>query len=417
VSTPPPTAPRGTPAGPASGPGGDGSLFGAEMQLLLQCARVQLDRAHRARIAHLVEGSIDWHRMLEITLRHKMLPFVGTHLRGDPARIPAGFQQRIMQLMLENAQRMLRIVGELVEVRRVLEAAGVASVPYKGPVLGAQVYGSAALRQAGDLDLLIHHRDQQRARDALVSLGYRPRHTLTQGGEAFMVASRYSTVYDHDSAAEIELHWAFTNKDIALALSLEDLEPNLVPVPVGGATFSGFGAEDLLIILCVHGSKHRWDRLEWLCGVAEAVRRSPAINWPRLLDRATELGVRRMLLLGLLIAHDLLEAPVPSEVLLRARADATVVELARQVPSLLTSELEGEDADSLPTDIFRYKLRERRRDQVRFVLYRLTTPSRPESWSTVSIGPVLLPLHAFVRPFRLVMRLGPVLRRYLATHR
>jgi hypothetical protein len=388
-----------------------------ELQLLRVVARVRLGDEHRSRLHRILEQGVDWDRLWRSAIRHKMLPLLAVHLREHPEGVPPEVLEALGRYSLTNASRMLRIARETAELVAGFGREGILAVPYKGPILGAQLYGSAGLRQSGDLDLLVSSRDVPRARRLLASRGYRPRHRLSPGGDVFMMRSRYSEAYQHSAGAPLELHWAFTNRDIALSLSLEDLVPALQPVSVGGAELPGLGREDLLLVLCVHGAKHRWDRLEWLCGLAEAIRRTDSFDWDRLVGRATRLGVRRMLLLGLVLAHDLLEAPVPEHVVRIARQDPAVSHSAALVPGFLSDEAICAEAGSLPTDLFRYRLRERRRDRLRFIVYRFTTPSQPERWSAVTVGPWVVPTHWVTRPLGLPRRLVPATRSYLASLR
>ncbi|MCA9471117.1 MAG: nucleotidyltransferase family protein [Nitrospira sp.] len=46
-------------------------------------------------------------------------------------------------------------------------------------------------------------------------------------------------------------------------------------------------AEELLLILCVHGSKHVWEELKWVCDVTELIR-AQQIGWMRLLQLAED---------------------------------------------------------------------------------------------------------------------------------
>jgi hypothetical protein len=383
-----------------------------ELALLLCCARLVQSPEQRARASRLVAGPMDWDLVFDLGARHKLLPLLALHLREQDAVVPGHVRDRLRTYSLQNAGRVLLVVGELIGILRSFEQAGIQAVPYKGAALAAQLYGNLALRPAGDIDIVVRRDDVSRARAVLSARGYQPRHTLGTGGEAFMVRSRYSEDFSGPTRHPVELHWGFTNRDIAFPLDLDALSPRLESIRLGPHAVLAFALDDLLLLLCVHGSKHRWDRIEWICGVAEAVRRGGELDWNALLDRAGHLGVRRMLLLGLLLAHDHLGAPVPSPVLSRARRDPTVPGLATRVPPLWLEPSEGDESGSLPTDLFRLGLRERFRDRARFVLYRLTTPSQPERWSTRTIGGVMLPLHAFTRPLRLLRHLGPALRWY-----
>jgi hypothetical protein len=94
-----------------------------------------------------------------------------------------------------------------------------------------------------------------------------------------------------------------------------------------------------------------------------------------------------MLLLGSLLAHELFDAPLPGEVLRQIRSDRSLSGLVSEVFAVLVDDTaefgQGED---LATDIFRFRMRERAGERIRFALYRLTTPSNPAEWRVVSIG-------------------------------
>ena len=81
---------------------------------------------------------------------------------------------------------------------------------------------------------------------------------------------------------------------------MKGLWRRLVPVSYAGATIKSLPLEDLIIYLCMHGSRHSWERLAWICDVAELVRLNPDTDWNKLLDQAASLGGQRMLGLGLI---------------------------------------------------------------------------------------------------------------------
>jgi hypothetical protein len=384
------------------------------MQVLLCCARRSMTPEHAVLLRSLVRPGIDWDRLMLLARRHNMLPLLYWHLRAEMHAIPAQRAERLQHAFLGNAGQMLKLAAELLELATLFSQQRISMVPYKGPALGADLYGNLALRQSVDLDLLVARRDVVRARALLVALGYQPRHVVSRWGEEFMLRDRYSEEFAHDSRATLELHWAFTNGDVDLPLDLDALAPRLRSIRLGGGTVSVFGREDMLLILCIHGCKHRWERLEWLCGVAETLRGSSHdLDWDALLGRASSLGVRRMLSLGVLLAHDLLEAPAPERFLHVARSDRAVARLAARVPVLFIADPVYEDGvATLASDIFRLELRERFRDRLRFVWYRLTTPSSPESWSGITVGALPVPMHGILRPLRVLSKLIPALRRY-----
>ncbi|MCI0730335.1 MAG: nucleotidyltransferase family protein, partial [Chloroflexi bacterium] len=116
---------------------------------------------------------------------------------------------------------------------------------------------------------------------------------------------------------------------------LDRLWPRLVIVPFAGRRVRNLAPEDLLLVLCVHGAKHRWSLLRWIGDVAALLAVHPALYWDELLDQARQPGLDRMLFLGLRLAQGLLGAELPRSIYLAIESDDQVEQLAAQVSSLL----------------------------------------------------------------------------------
>jgi hypothetical protein len=383
-----------------------------ETELLAWCGRAVLDPVAASRISRRLREGIDSQRLLALAERHRLLPLLYFNLKrvGVPAGSLAVWSALEVRFR-QNATRILAVTANLLAVLDAFEERAIPVVPFKGPVLAQRLYGSLALRPSGDLDILIRREDYPAARALLLERGYQPRHVLPPGGEAFLLRSRYAEVFDRPDSATVELHWGFTNGDIGLSLALDELLPRTESLAIGGRTVSVLADDDLLLVLCVHGAKHCWDRLEWICGVGDLIRSSRSLAWAPLLERARERGVGRMLLLGAALAHELVEAPLPPYVLAEIRRDHRVPAAVAGVRRILAGDpIDTEREGSLASDIFRFHLRERLRDRLRFVLYRLTTPSTPEEWTVLTVGDRVVPVHALLRPFHLLARLLPALR-------
>jgi hypothetical protein len=302
-----------------------------------------------------------------------------------------------------DAQRNLRLAGELLRLLDRFAERGITAVPYKGPVLGALYYGDLALRPFRDLDFLVRPSDRVRAHDVLAAEGYGPSLGLIPRHEAaFRAATREAMFWRDDDI--VELHWAFAPPEFPFPLDHDEVWAHLQPVRLGGRVVHTLGTEDLLLYLCAHGAKHAWARLEWICDVAQLVRREPGLNWEAIVTRARARGCERMVLLGLLLARDLLEAPVPEVLLTRARADASVRSLAGLVQSrLFTGPTAAEDAWN--ARVFQLRVLERWRDRVRFLLRLTFTPSLSD-WELVQLPAALSFLYYLIRPVRLAVKYG-----------
>lgn len=392
---------------------GDGSppTYSREIELLL-CCRGRNGEATAHRMSRLLDEGIDWPRLLDLARWHKLVPLLFLSLdRLDSSAIPPEVSQLLGRVFRFNAGRSLAMTGELLSILDALEARGIDAIPYKGPVMAERLYGNMALRQSSDLDLVVDRHDVAVAREVLLERGYRSSIELHGANRKFLLQSRYSERFDRPEGMAVELHWAFTNKDVAFPLTLGDLRPRLEEIQLGGRRVAVSSREDMLLVLCVHGAKHLWNRLEWILGVAELAGNE--IDWDLVRSRARETRSERMLLLGLVLANDLYGASCPEEIMREARSNRAVRELAGEVKRDLSTEefrWERDESNNLKYDVFHYRLGDDLSSRFRYAFYRVTTPSHPEHWASVSIGDHWVALHGFIRPFVLMSKMASLLQ-------
>ena len=70
----------------------------------------------------------------------------------------------------------------------------------------------------------------------------------------------------------LELHWAITPRHFVCPLDLAGMFERRVALDVAGHTVYQPEPTDQLVILSVHGTNHRWERLQWIADVAELLR-------------------------------------------------------------------------------------------------------------------------------------------------
>jgi hypothetical protein len=212
----------------------------------------------------------------------------------------------------------------------------------------------------------------------------------------------------NDYGAVVELHWRLAGRHFYFPYSLDQLWPRLGRISFSGTPVLNVPAEDMLVILCAHGSKHLWGRLLWICDIAELIRSNPRIDWPRTMFSARQCGSQRMLLLGLYLANTLLGTPLPREAVSAIKADSTVEPLAED---LLKGTFPSKPVDySHALYPFFIRMRERRRDRAKlwfqyFRIY-LSAAVTPDSHDREYFGlPSSLSfLYYLLRPFRLMGR-------------
>src|SRR5690606_15715096 len=153
----------------------------------------------------------------------------------------------------------------------------------------------------------------------------------------------------------LELHWALAMRHPLGALTLDALREGAGTVELEGLRARTFAPEDLTLALCLHGARHMWERLAWLCDLRELLR-CARLDWDRLLARASRCGGRRVLLLGLHLAGRQLDAPLPETVRALAAADPAVPRLAEEALAQMFSH-DGRAANSLGIRFHRFQVR------------------------------------------------------------
>ena len=301
-----------------------------------------------------------------------------------------------------NVHKSLFLARELIRILDCLGALGIDVIPYKGVVLSEIYYGDMALRQTGDLDLFVRKRDVTRIQDAARDLGYTQRVPVPQDAEEDYVASGYECSFDSPAGPGLlEIQWALQPRFYAVDFDMEGLFTRAEYVSVAGRRMKTPCAEDLLLVLCVHAAKHVWERLIWLCDIAQILKREN-FNWEPVQSRARELGIERIVGVTLLLANRLLAAPIPSPIEKSIFADRAAGALAEEIATGLAA---GFSYDVRQVSYFRLmmRLRERRADRLRF-LARLTFTPGPGEWEAVRLPKVLFPLYRMVRLARLASR-------------
>ena len=146
--------------------------------------------------------------------------------------------------------------------------------------------------------------------------------------------------------------------------------------------------EDLLFSLCIHGSRHLWERLLWICDVGWLIQNYD-LNWQQLLDRARRTKTERMFLLGLVLCENLLDVHVPDDVSSDIKADTQLRDLAESVTKNLFQAVEHQPAT--PFRIFEYNVKVRRSWSSRARYFRHMLSPTDRDVHGVALPPLSLP--------------------------
>ena len=376
-----------------------------EDELVLLCSRTKAESQTSARINAITNSSegIDWDYLYQISRRHSVVPLVYSTLRTTSANIPPDQLARFKANYQDNLARNLLLTAELCGILQTFAAAGIEAVPYKGPALAVDAYGELALRRFVDLDILMRKADVARAKELLEAHEFVCSTPWTNAQQALLMRTQHNLSLSREGGRiVIELHWEVASSLFAASLQAEELWGRLETIRLNNTVVKKLSAEDLLLSLCVHGSKHHWERLAWICDVAELAKTRTNLDWNLLMERAESSGSERMLFLGLHLASHLLDAPLPEDVRVRIDADRKVALLATQVAKRLFDGVELIPASIGKSFRFQWALRADWRSRLRYCRLLLQP-------TDADIERLLLPrpltfVYYLIRPFGLLGR-------------
>lgn len=380
-----------------------GSQRDRERELLLCCARTEVSPSAAHRIRELAVGNVEWDYLFKLARRHATIPLLYRQLAREGADlIPASDLAKLKLHYQENSARNTILTAELCHLIKLFSDNGIDAIPYKGPALALFAYNNLSLRRFVDLDVIVKKSDVPHARDLLLTEGYEPTKSLTTTQQALLLRTQHNLQFARDNRRLLlELHWEVAPHLFASSVQETELWQNLITLNINGVEMKTLSADDLLFSLCVHGSRHLWERLAWICDVAELIRRHK-INWPALLQRASDTDTERMLLLGLHLAQTLLQAELPAEVRERCEADTRLGSLAANVAEHLFNGPAHVPATS--TEIFKYNIVVRKSFAARARYFAHMLRPTDSDVGARSVPAQLSFAYYLVRPFRLLFK-------------
>jgi len=366
-------------------------------ELLRAIARLPSDAEEIRRCALKVR---DWDLLLETAQEHRVLPMLFLRLADMGPAVPTAVQERLRAEYDRNVFHNLANAAELIAVLKAFEEKAIPVMPFKGVVLGAALYRDPAMRAAGDLDLLIHYQHLSQATAIMLERGYELITEMRDDGTP-AVEDYYEYHFERLTDGRVlELRWRFelTYSRFKRELGMDWVWPHRRTVLLAGAVVPNMSPEITLLVLCMHGSKHIWSRLNWICDVTQLLASTPDLNWKEVIREAKKAGLWRALALGVLLANRVAGVFVPEDILRRFESDTTALHLAQHIQENLFVALGSTPAGRVP---YHFQLLSFR-DRVGLIL--LSSFLRPNERDRAFL-PLPKPLHALyylIRPFRML---------------
>ncbi len=303
--------------------------FCPEDQLLILCARTQLDEQHITAISDLLKQQLDWDYVLGASIQHSVALLLYHNLRlvthyfdqthQNRANLPDKVRVELETLYQNNCRRTERMHRVMAEIFETFAQKKIALMALKELGLMQFAYPDINLHPIGDLDLLIHKSAFAKAAQNLSMLGYHP---LPAADCYYHITYdvEYQFQRSHDNVW-LDLQWDIENKGLdvygegTLNFDINRMWRNARSISMAEHSVLIPAPADMLFHLCLHLEGHGYTELILLADIAAAIQAyGQELSWADLITLAKKYGMEATIYYALLWAKILFTPPIPDDV-------------------------------------------------------------------------------------------------------
>lgn len=280
-------------------------------------------------IAGVLQSRLNWEALVALAEDHGVLGHLAVALDSADAIVSQEIRDRVREAQRVQAIHALRVTAELFQIVSLLKSEGFEIPAMKGPVLSVRAFGDPGRRRYGDLDFLMRHEDALQVTRLMRKAGYQAV-VSPESIEAGKVPGQYLFLRP-ETRSVIEFHSDRTLRYFPRPLPIDDFYVRRAAVMIDGHSIPALAPEDEFILICIHGTKHFWERLLWIADVAALAAKSGALDWARVQAVGNAVGAQRMVHFSLRLVQKLFFVDVPTEMKVATEADTGLGKWCKRV--------------------------------------------------------------------------------------
>lgn len=315
-----------------------------------------------------------------------------------PTEILNSMKLRNLDIIKQN----MMMTSELIKVLKILEKNNIEAIPFKGAVLSQLAYGDVVYRQYVDLDILVKEEDLRKTFEILEENYYKA--SLEKEfifNKLFLDKNSDISFINQKNNLCIELHWKLFRNKFSNGINNKDFFDLKNKLEINSYELYIFNNELLLVYLCMHGSKHRWERIEWITDIDRLLR-----NYDIDLEIAYQIAKKyncvKMLNLGLYINYKLYDTFIPQKYLNRLKKESYEKMIAYIFSEIIkTTNNKNETTRNFDSVKFHYSLNETFYEKILFLKKTYLEISNND---TASFNSDSILLHYLNKPIRILKK-------------
>jgi hypothetical protein len=232
--------------------------------------------------------------------------------------------------------------------------------------------------------------------EADLSLDFLKNDTLIKVGSDCSLHNKYNYVH-------IELHWNLFRK-LFSERRKNFISLNQLSIDINKKNINTLDYNYLLIYLCVHGSKHLWERIEWIMDLDKLINKGN-FDWNLMINISKELKVYNMFLLGIYLTDELFNTVIPLSVKNEYKLNHKVNKLKIKILNIIDSQIlyqEKENKIMVLKFILTMQMFDTKIESIKYIISAIFKPTHYDVYF-INIKKPFSFLYYFIRPIRFII--------------
>jgi len=341
---------------------------------------------------------------MTLALSHGIFPVVYYVLKEYNSLIP---KNTLATMKFENmaiAKQNMLMTSELIKVMKILKENNIEVISFKGPVLSQMAYGDITLRQYCDLDILVKSGNlleiselfKKNKFDTIDSVSLLKNDSYLNSDNDF---SFFTTTNTH-----IELHWKLFREKIGKNLTYEEYFTQTQNININNSMIPTLSCEQLFVYLCLHGSKHGWERIEWIVDIYYLIELNK-IDWTKLIEVSKKMHCEISLFLGLKLIKTFFYTKYPKNIDMLINNDL-IKNLVSETISFLSNDfvLKEDYNKYQQINLYQLKLISNKKQKIEHIIFTYFSITRND-YLLFPLPKYLNFLHYLIKPFRVLSKM------------
>lgn len=337
---------------------------------------------------------------------HGIFPLVYRSLKEFQQLIPDDIFICMKQHYMDIVKQNMLMTSELIKVLKILEENNIEAISFKGPVLSQLAYGDVVSRQYCDLDILVKEENLIDLARVLSSLDYEIsiKSEFLENQKLIEIGSDFSIFSKNN--IHFEVHWNLFRKLINNDLNKYKIWNDKKKISLNNANINTLEINNYLLYLCIHGSKHLWERIEWVNDIQRLIS-NYEIDWEYVLNQSKILKNKRFFLLGILISQSFYSNTIPSFINDEIRKDFVLDKVQNKIISFYDLKCffqEGNIKDIMKKFLLLAQLQDNSYETIKYFISSIFKPTHYDIYF-INLPKNLSYLYYITRPFRFLINI------------